>query len=117
VEVDRSAKATGGTRPPLATALFARPSFVRPSFVRPSFRRPSAATAGSASEKAAGLIQADPHPTVRSFGVALRSEPVDAAGALQPFIDLVFARKPFDVANFGPRIVGLNLPVALSDSL
>ena len=38
----------------------------------------------------------------RLFGVALRSQPVDAAGPLRPFIDVGFARKPLRCSEFRP---------------
>ncbi|MDR3420143.1 MAG: hypothetical protein P4L80_02695 [Xanthobacteraceae bacterium] len=36
---------------------------------------------------------------------------------MQPFIDFSFVRKPFDVSNFGPWIVGFNLPIVFGDPL
>jgi hypothetical protein len=51
------------------------------------------------------------------FRVALRSQPVDAAGSRQPLIDLSFALEPLDVPNIGARAVSLDLPVALFDAL
>jgi hypothetical protein len=53
----------------------------------------------------------------RSFRISLRSEPRDAAVSRQPFVDLSFALEPFDVSNFDPRIVSLDLPVTVLDTL
>src|SRR5271156_58154 len=51
------------------------------------------------------------------FGVTLRPQPVDAAGTVQPLIDLGFALQPCDVASFGARILGDDLPIALRYAL
>src|SRR5256885_15966922 len=49
--------------------------------------------------------------------VALRSQPVDAAGAVQPFIDLGLGLEALDVADFLFRMDRLDLPVAFRDPL
>src|ERR1700674_3886601 len=49
--------------------------------------------------------------------VALRSEPVDAAAARQPFVDLDLALEPLDVSNVGAGTVRLDLPVIRLDAL
>jgi hypothetical protein len=53
----------------------------------------------------------------RSLCVALRSQPIDAAGSVQPIIRVGLARKPFDVTNFGTWTVSVYLPIALCDAL
>src|SRR5208282_2791445 len=62
-------------------------------------------------------LRARGRPGARSFRVALRSQPIDTAGSLQPLVGLGFALEPLDVADIGPRIMGLNLPVVLGDAL
>jgi hypothetical protein len=52
-----------------------------------------------------------------SFRVALGSQPVDAAGALQPFVDLGFALESLDISWFGARIFREDLPIVLGDPL
>jgi hypothetical protein len=53
----------------------------------------------------------------RSLRVALGSQPVDAAGSLQPLVNLGFALEPLDVSRFGSRIFGEDLPIILGDPL
>jgi hypothetical protein len=66
----------------------------------------------------AGSMQSDGRPGGGSlFGVALRSQPVDAAGSVQPVIDLGFALEPLDVPMVGARALRFDLPVILCDSL
>jgi hypothetical protein len=50
------------------------------------------------------------------FGVALRSQPIDATAASKPFVDFSLGLKAPDVPNFGSGIVSLNLPVTLCDA-
>jgi hypothetical protein len=52
-----------------------------------------------------------------SFRVTLRSQSVDAARPLQPFINFGFTLEPLDVANLGPWIMGFDLPIAFGDPL
>src|SRR5580692_1644038 len=52
-----------------------------------------------------------------SLRVALRSEPIDAAGSLQPFVDVGFALEPFDISRFDARIFSEDLPIILVDPL
>jgi hypothetical protein len=47
---------------------------------------------------------------LRSFGVALRSQPIDAQAARQPFVNFSLGLKAPDVPNFGSGIVSLDLP-------
>src|SRR3984957_15025874 len=49
----------------------------------------------------------------RSLRVALGSQPVDAAGSLQPFVDFGFALEPLDISRLGSGIFGKNLPIIL----
>ena len=53
----------------------------------------------------------------RSLRVALRSQPVDAAGSLQPFVDVGFALEALDISGFGSRIFSEDLPIVLGDPL
>src|ERR1041385_9540875 len=53
--------------------------------------------------------------TSRSLGVALRAEPVDLAGAINPVVAIFAAGQPFDVAVLVTGQHGDNLPVALVD--
>jgi hypothetical protein len=48
-----------------------------------------------------------------SLRVTLRSQPIDAAAALQPLVDFGFALEPFDVSRLGAGILGDDLPIAL----
>jgi hypothetical protein len=50
------------------------------------------------------------------FRVALRSQPIDAPGALHPFVDFGLAGQALDVTNFDAGTVGLDLPVAFRDA-
>src|SRR5207244_8075070 len=49
--------------------------------------------------------------------VALRLQPVDAAGSRQPLVDLGLALEALDVADFGSGVMRLDLPVAFLDPL
>ncbi len=60
--------------------------------------------------------RATPHAD-RSFCVALRPQPIDALASQQSFIDISFALEALDVPKFGTGVVGLDLPVALSDAV
>ena len=53
----------------------------------------------------------------RLFRVALRSQPVDAAGSLHPFVDFGFALEPLDISRLGSRIFSEDLPIILGDPL
>ena len=53
----------------------------------------------------------------QSLRVALRSQPVDAAGSLQPFVDFGFALEPFDIPGLDARIFSEDLPIILGDAL
>ena len=52
-----------------------------------------------------------------SFRVALRPEPINAPGALHPFVKVGFAGQSLDVADLGTGTVGLDLPVVLRNAL
>src|ERR1700722_13521447 len=52
-----------------------------------------------------------------SLRVALRPQPVDAAGSLQPFVNFGLALEPLDIARFGSGIFGEDLPIILGDPL
>jgi hypothetical protein len=52
-----------------------------------------------------------------SFCVALRSQPIDPTAPSKPFVDFSLRLKSPDVSNFGPGIVGLDLPIAFGDAL
>jgi len=52
-----------------------------------------------------------------SLRVPLRSQPIDAAGSLQPFVDVGFALEPFDIPGFDARIFSEDLPILLGDAL
>src|SRR5436190_3953709 len=49
------------------------------------------------------------------LGVALRAQPIDAACAGQPFVDVGLAFEALDVAVFGAWIFGDNLPVTFGN--
>jgi len=53
----------------------------------------------------------------QSLRVALRPQPIDAAGSLQPFVDVGFALEPFDIPGFDARIFSEDLPILLGDAL
>jgi hypothetical protein len=53
----------------------------------------------------------------RLFRVTLRSQPRDLALSRHPFISIGLAYEALDVSNFRAGTVGLNLPIALGDSL
>ncbi len=67
----------------------------------------SARTAGAASRAAPPA----------SFGISLRSQPINATASLQPIIYLRLAPKALNVAELGARIVSLNLPLVVGDAL
>jgi hypothetical protein len=52
-----------------------------------------------------------------SLRITLRSQPVDAAGSLQPFVDFGFALETLDIPGLGVRIFGEDLPIILGDPL
>jgi len=56
-------------------------------------------------------------PGPQSLRVALRSQPVDAAGSLQPFVDVGFALEALDISGFGAWIFREDLPIILCDPL
>ncbi len=49
--------------------------------------------------------------------VALRSQPIDAAGPLKPFVNFGFALEALDISRLGAGILGDDLPIALGDPL
>jgi hypothetical protein len=51
-----------------------------------------------------------------SFRIALRPEPIYAAGTLHPIVKVGFANQAFDVLNLRAGTVGLDLPIALRDA-
>src|SRR5947207_9469796 len=53
----------------------------------------------------------------RSLGVALRTEPIDFAAAINPVVAIFAAGQPFDVAVLVAGQHGYNLPVALIDTV
>ena len=57
------------------------------------------------------------HIGKQSLRVTSGPQPFDLAVAGQPVINCHFILEAFDVINFGPRNVRLDLPVTLSNSL
>src|SRR5436853_2675155 len=53
----------------------------------------------------------------RSLGVALRTEPIDLAAAINPVVAIFAAGQPFDIAALVTGEHGYNLPVALLDTV
>jgi hypothetical protein len=52
-----------------------------------------------------------------SLRITLRPQPIDAAGSLQPFVDVGFALETLDIAGIGARIFSEDLPIVLGDPL
>ena len=52
-----------------------------------------------------------------AFCITLRPQPCDLALSRQPLISIGFACEAFDVSNFTPGTMGLNLPIVIGERL